>query len=88
MTKRGVLRASWKWGHPLKGPLSRENNTPLQEKIVFLAEVHGDLAPTWIISALTFAAVSLGYCVSDIFTAPVTHQDYGYNISGKTISNP
>jgi hypothetical protein len=47
----------------------------LQEKIVFLAEVHGDLAPTWISSALTFAAVSLGYCVSDIFTAPVTHQD-------------
>jgi hypothetical protein len=47
----------------------------LQEKIVFLADVHGDLTPIWISSPLTFAAVSLGYCVSDIFTAPVTHQD-------------
>ena len=62
-------------GSPIKRPLSREKSILFARNKCFLAEANVDSATNLGRSDSTFAVVSLGYRVSDIFTAPVTHQD-------------
>ena len=70
------------WGHPLKGPLSREKAPLWQGKDRFLAEGTAVLRTASVSACSSPLPVFLSGGVGSFFTAPVTHQDQGTDLKG------